>query len=196
MLYMMLFLKKRPKKLDIIACIAVFGGVICFFVDSLSRGGMLGNILALCAGATYGALFLLRSMPEGDAYSSVFWGSLWGAVAGFPFLLKETDFSVYVLLGIILLGIFQVGLGYILLCLGLQYVSPVTACLITGIEPVLNPILVAIFYHETVGPLSLIGAAVVIFSVVMYNIMQEKLDNSTHPENLAKERCIEQALDK
>lgn len=35
----------------------------------------------------------------------------------------------------------------------------------------LNPILVAIFYHETIGTLSLIGAVIVVGSVLGYNII-------------------------
>ena len=41
----------------------------------------------------------------------------------------------------ILLGVFQLGLAYALLTTGIRYIPPVTASLITGIEPVLNPIL-------------------------------------------------------
>lgn len=40
------FWKKRPQKLDLIACGVVLVGVLCFFVDSLEAGGMAGNILA------------------------------------------------------------------------------------------------------------------------------------------------------
>ena len=184
MLYMAVFLKKRPARLDVAACAVVFGGVLCFFLDGLSGGGMAGNVVAILAGASYGGMFLLRAMPEGDAYSSVFWGSLWGVVTGLPFLRGETDFSPSVLLGIFLLGVFQVGLGYILLCVGLQYTPPVTACLITGIEPVLNPILVAVFCRERIGLLALVGAVIVVGGVLAYNVLQarrEQLRAETRP---------------
>ena len=39
----------------------------------------------------------------------------------------------------LLLGVFQLGLAYALLTTGIRYIPPVTASLITGIEPVLNP---------------------------------------------------------
>ena len=41
---------------------------------------------------------------------------------------------------------------------------------------VLNPILVAVFYHEIIGPLSLLGAAVVVGGVVAYNVLRIKFD--------------------
>lgn len=173
-IYVLIFQHKKPRKLDLVACAVVFGGVICFFLDGLSGGGIAGNIIAILSGAAYGGVFMLRSMPEGDAYSSVFWGSVWGILTGLPFVAQETDFSPKVILCVVLLGLFQVGLGYILLCVGLQYTPPVTACLITGVEPVLNPTLVALLYHETLGPLSLVGAVIVVGGVIGYNLIDER----------------------
>ena len=69
---------------------------------------------------------------------------------------------------------FQVALAYILLAIGLKTTPPVMASLVSGIEPVLNPILVAVFYHETMGPFALIGAAVVVVGVVGYNVIQAR----------------------
>ena len=51
---------------------------------------------------------------------------------------------------------------------------PVTASLISGIEPVLNPLLVAVFYGEMLTPLSLVGAAIVFLSVIGYNLLRLK----------------------
>ena len=72
---------------------------------------------------------------------------------------------------ILFLGILQLGLSYVFLTKGLETTPPITASLISGIEPVLNPLLVAIFYGEMLTPLSLIGAAVVFLSVLTYNLL-------------------------
>ena len=162
---------KKPQKLDLVACGMVLGGVLLFFVDSLSAGGMLGNVLALLSGISYAGVFLMNDMPESDAISSVFWGDIISAVVGLPFLGYETEFSFNTVIALIVLGIFQVGLAYILLTEGLKTTPPVTASLVSGIEPVLNPILVAVFYHEMIGPIVLIGAMVVVGSVVLYNVI-------------------------
>ena len=37
--------------------------------------------------------------------------------------------------------------------------------------PIFNPILVAVFYGELMGPLSLLGAAIVICGVAGYNVL-------------------------
>jgi len=42
------------------------------------------------------------------------------------------------------------------------------------VEPILNPILVAAFYGETMGSFALIGAGVVVAGVVGYNVLKVK----------------------
>ena len=172
--FSMLFWKRKPRRLDVAACAVVFGGVMCFFVDSLDMGGGLGNFVALCSGIAYAGVFLMNDMPDSDPISSVFWGDVISAVTGLPFLMMETDFSLVPVTSLLILGVFQVAVGYILLTIGLKTTPPVVACLVSGIEPVLNPILVALFYREQVGPFALAGAAVVIVGVVGYNVLQAR----------------------
>lgn len=170
------FWKRRPKKLDIFTCVLVLVGVLCFFMDSLKMGGMVGNVLALLSGLTYAGVFLLNDLPDSDPICSVFWGDVLSVFIGLPFLLQETAFTPTAITSVIILGAFQVGLAYILMCKGLKTTPAVTASLISGIEPVLNPVLVAIFYKEEVGIMALVGAVIVIGSVVGYNVLKAKTE--------------------
>lgn len=177
MLFSALFFHRRPQRLDVAACAVVFGGILFFFLDSLEMGGGAGNIVALLSGVAYAGVFLMNDMPGGDAISSVFWGDVISAVTGLPFLFQETEFTATALTSLVILGVFQVGVAYVCLCIGLKTTPPVTASLVSGIEPVLNPILVALFYGETVGTFALIGAVIVIGGVVGYNVLQAR-DNT------------------
>ncbi len=170
-----LFWKRRPKKLDVITCIIVLAGVVCFFLDGLEMGGMAGNVLALLSGLTYAGVFLLNDLPNSDPISSVFWGDVLSILTGLPFLLQETVFTPTVITSVVILGAFQVGLAYIFMCIGLRTTPAVSASLITGIEPILNPILVAVFYREAVGSLAVVGAVIVIVSVVVYNVLKANM---------------------
>ena len=178
MLITLLVFRRRPSRLDVITCAVVFGGVVFFFIDSLEVGGGLGNLLALLSGLAYAGVFLLNDLPDSDAISSVFWGDVLSALTGLPFLVKETDFSPTAITSLLVLGVFQVAVAYILLTIGLQTTPPVTASLVSGIEPVLNPILVAVFYGEQMGPMAIIGAAIVISGVVIYNVCRAKQPKS------------------
>ena len=173
-LFSALFWRRKPGRLDLLACGIVFGGVLFFFADSLEMGGGLGNVLALLSGVAYAGVFLMNELPDSDAISSVFWGDVLSAVTGLPFLLGEAKLEPIALTSLLVLGVFQVAVAYILLTIGLKTTPPVTASLVSGIEPVLNPILVAVFYHETVGTLALAGAATVIVGVVGYNVIRAR----------------------
>ncbi len=167
----MLFFARRPSRLDLISCAAVLGGVLCFFLDSLTSGNVAGDVIALASGVCYAGVFMLNDLPDSDPLSSIFFGHMISAVVGLPFLMGETDFSLPTLTSLVILGVFQVGLAFLLLTIGLRTTPPVTACLVSGIEPVLNPILVALFYHEYISTLAVIGAVIVIGSVLTYNVL-------------------------
>ena len=168
--FMWIFFKERPKRVDIIASAAVFVGIICFFIDGLSSGNMLGNVVAVLSGVAYAGVFMMNSFEKSDSLSSIFLGQALSALIGIWFVFGETDFGVTAVGCILALGIFQVGLAYIFMSKGLEEVPAVTASLTTAIEPILNPLLVAVFYHEMITPLSLVGAVIVIAAVVGYNV--------------------------
>ena len=50
LLFSLIFFRRKPTRLDIAACVVVFGGIVFFFMDSLSVGGGLGNLIALLSG--------------------------------------------------------------------------------------------------------------------------------------------------
>ena len=183
-LFSALFFRKKPQKLDLAACAVVLGGILFFFLDSLEMGGGLGNVLALLSGVSYAGVFLMNDMPDSDAISSVFWGDVLSAVTGLPFLAHETEFTATAVFSLVILGAFQVGVAYVLLCIGLKTTPPVTASLISGIEPVLNPILVAIFYKEAIGAYAMVGVAIVIGGVVAYNVLKLKLGAKAQHSNI------------
>ncbi len=174
MLFSILFFGKKLSKLDVITCICVFFGILCFFLEGLGGGNIWGDLIALLSGVTYAGIFLMKELPDSDAISSVFWGDVLSAVTGLPFLFQETEFTGSAVGSLLILGVFQVAVAYILLTEGLKTTPPVTASLVSGIEPVLNPVLVAVFYREYIGPMSFVGAVIVVGSVIVYNVLLER----------------------
>ena len=168
--FMWIFFKEKPKRVDIMASAIVFAGIICFFVDGLSSGNMLGNVIAVLSGVAYAGVFMMNSFEKSDSLSSIFLGQALSAVTCIWFVFGETDFGITAVGGILALGIFQLALAYIFMAKGLEEVPAVTASLTTAIEPILNPLLVAVFYREAVTPLSFVGAIIVISAVVGYNV--------------------------
>lgn len=161
----LIFFHKKPRRKEIFGMIFICAGILCFFCDSLSSGNMLGNVLALASGLFYGILFMINSMKGGDALSSVFIGQIIGFLCFSPFSLK-CSWDLQNFLSILWLGAFQVGFAYLFFSLGTALITPLQASLVTGLEPVLNPMLVALAGYERLTSLSLVGAAIVIGSVL------------------------------
>ena len=117
---------------------------------------------------------MLNSFEKGDAFSSVFFGQVMSAVLLSPLVRFETDFSPSTLAAVFILGSVQVGLAYIFFTTGTRYTDPVAASIINAFEPILNPILVAVFYGEMLGRLSTIGAGIVICGILAYSLQKLK----------------------
>lgn len=169
-LYLALFFKQKPRRADLLACAVVFAGMVCFFLESLSAGGMGGNVLALVAAATYAIVFMVNLFPGADSMSSYFWAQVMGAAVGLPWLLTEPNQSAGSWLAILLMGAVQISLAYQLMSRGLKTTRPVAANLICMTEPILNPLWVAVFYGETMGPLAVLGMVVVMAGLTVYNL--------------------------
>ena len=174
MILMYLIYHARPKKTDMITCTIVLAGVCLFFVDGIRTGNWLGNLLALISGVCYAGVFLMNTGKNADALSSCFLGQLAAGILFTPLCAGETDFSLPVIAAVLALGIIQVGGAYILFSEGIKNTPAVSASLITGLEPIMNPAWVAIFYGETISGLALIGAVIVLSTILVYNVRMSR----------------------
>jgi len=148
MIMVYFFFGKKPSTAGAISILIVLAGILCFFFEGMSTGRWLGDAIALLSGVFYAGVFMLNSFEKGDALSSVFLGQLLCGIVLSPLIFKETDFSAPVLWSVFFLGAVQVGLAYIFFTYGTKYIDPLTASIINAIEPILNPLLVAVFYGE------------------------------------------------
>ncbi len=172
-LFLWLVFKRKPSRKAVLACAAMFGGIICFFFDQITLNGTIGNLFAIFSGATYAMVFLFKTVDGMDFESSMLFSFFLSFVLCLPSFAMESSYSAADFLWVVLLGVFQMGLAFYLLGKGFEYISPVTASLTSTIEPILNPVLVAIFYGETLGLLSVIGAAVVLSASLVYNLSEQ-----------------------
>ncbi len=173
-LLMAVIFRVRPKRLDVITCAAVLCGVCLFFVDGVQAGNWLGNLLALLSGVCYAGVFMMNTGKNADALSSCFLGQLTAGILFSPLCAAETDFSLPAVAAVLALGAVQVGGAYILFSEGIKQTPAVSASLITGLEPIMNPTWVALFYGETITGLSFAGAVIVVGAIIVYNILMSR----------------------
>ena len=169
--------RQRPLKKDIFVVCAAVVGIVLFFLDDLNPGDMLGNIIALGAGLTLGIFFVFgsKSTSIDENMSAIFMGNFITFLVGIPFyFLYPPTFTVQSVLSILVLGIFQLGVPYILYGIAIRDCPPLTASLISMFEPLLNPLWVFLVMGETPGIMALIGGLIVVVTITLYSISNIK----------------------
>jgi len=166
------FLGERTGWIDWLAVALSVGGIALFFRDSLSSQALWGDALAVLSGVTLAWMVLfLRKQKAGAPMESVLLGNILAALASIPFLWGEAP-SIKGWAGLILLGVFQLGLSYALYATAIRHVTAVEAVLFSTLEPILNPIWVLLLIGERPGPWALAGGALVVTAITARGLFQ------------------------
>lgn len=172
-------LKEKIKKLDILSILTVFAGISIFFTSSIGNGQMFGNFLAVLSGISLACVVLcLKSTGGKDEVQMIFYGNMLTFFICLPFF-GNIDFTIQSFSSILFLGVFQLGLAYIIYAKAVQYVSSIDAVLIPIIEPLFNPIWVMIFAKEYPSFQAVIGGIIVLMAIVGRNIILTKSQKSS-----------------
>ncbi|OGO77627.1 MAG: hypothetical protein A2Y23_11775 [Clostridiales bacterium GWB2_37_7] len=164
-------LRERVALKDWITISVTLIGVVLFFLDSFSLGGLMGNILAIASGFCF-ALFIVcsRQQKEGSPMETILLGNIVTAVVSMPFVIN-TNYDMTSIVGIASLGIIQFGIPYVLYGIAIKHISALDAVMIAAIEPILNPIWVLIFWGEKPGAWAILGG-IIVLAAVTYNCIQ------------------------
>lgn len=173
-----LIFHQKFRKGDIITVAVTSIGISLFFLDKLSGGYMIGNLVAIAAGLAFATMFVTTGNADKDSLASgILLGHLLTAVVGIPFVFfYETPVSMPIIGAILIMGIFQLGIPYILYGMAIRKCSPLACSLISVIEPLLNPVWVFLINKEAPSQFALIGGAIVISAVTAWSIWSSKTE--------------------
>ena len=173
LLFSALIYGRRFSRADVTAVGLTLAGISLFFLGQFDAGRMIGNLVAVAAGASMGVMYMLMGeVTEAERLSSVLIGEAFTFLVGVPFLfLYPPAVTAVPAAFIVILGIFQLGIPYILYSLAAGKCSPLACCLLGALEPLLNPLWVLLFYGEKPGVFALIGGAVVIATVTVWSML-------------------------
>lgn len=169
-----IYRRKAPKKKQCLVVLMAFSGMILFFFDRLQGGQLLGNLVAICAGLTFSGVFFINSLPEASSPDSSMLAFFLSFLISIPFLGDVHMLDTVAVLALLGLGIFQVGLAYVLFAKGTKLTSPVSASLIGLMEAILNPIWVYLVFGEAIGKYALAGSGIILLAVVLNTIWSAK----------------------
>jgi drug/metabolite transporter (DMT)-like permease len=157
----------------------VLAGMTLFFLDSLTPGGVWGNITSIGAGFCFAwfILFMRRQKDESPLETPLL-GNMLAAVVGIPFMFG----SMPGLIGwgaLVALGVVQLGLSYILFAKAVKHATALDSIFVPIIEPLLNPVWVFLLLGERPGRWAIMGGVIVLSAVTVRSMMmvRERMPN-------------------
>lgn len=165
-LFSRIVLREKVTKLNGLALSAGMLGVAVISLDSAGEPEMAGVLLALLSGLLFAAYMI--NLQRTTNVSPIYLTWINNAVCALLLLLvvKSQLVLTWDQLGILaVMGAVQLGLPYFLFSKGLQTVSLQEASLIALIEPVLNPIWVAVTVGEIPSTATLTGGGMILMGL-------------------------------
>jgi drug/metabolite transporter (DMT)-like permease len=166
------FLKEKPSKLDWISIVVTLGGMMLFFREGLASRSFLGDLLAALSGITIAWMTLfLRKQKDARPLESLLLGNVLTALCGLPFMFVGPAPDIKGWAGLLFLGVFQLGLAYLLFGTAVRHVTALEAILVSTLEPILNPVWVVLLIGEVPSPWALAGGALVLTVITARGVL-------------------------
>ena len=176
-LFCWMFYGQRPSLRDVATAALIMLGVVLCFVDKLGGGRLMGNLLAILSAVTFALVFFCARMPDTNPTDYSYLGLLLCVPSSlFGFFDPAMSADPRQWLAVVGLGVCLAG-GYGFISAAMGKVSPITTVLLSNLEPVLNPIWVALFLPElgeVPGGLALLGSAIVLVTAAVYSLTGER----------------------
>ena len=181
-LYSLLFYGEKIKKSELLVVLFTLVGVALFFFDRLQAGYVLGNCVAILSGMLMAGMFMaIGSLKGEERFTAVLIGQAFAFLVGLPFCFGgKLDFSAQAVISILVLGVFQLGLSYILYAKSADFCPPLACCLLGALEPLLNPVWVFLFNGERPGIFALIGAVIVVGAITIWCVYKAREEETAH----------------
>ena len=180
-----LILKEKFRSADMFTVIVCLLGMGLFFFETpnaqnnLATNLFAGNIAGLVSGVCLGLYFVFLRHPRSLKFNpalSVFYGNIIIVIFMLPFIFNSPQLPTSIdLLAISYLGIFQIGIAYLLFTYGVaKGVRSLDASVIGFIEPLLNPVWVFLFVGERPGSWAILGGLVIISAIIFHTLYARK----------------------
>jgi drug/metabolite transporter (DMT)-like permease len=172
-------INERLRAHDALPLAISIGGIAVLFFGNSGSGETKGLLLGIVAGAFYGTFFVwMRRIRYADAFAITFVNCL-GVAVLLAFVPSVWDVGPEEIALLIVMAAVQFALPYVLFTRGIAHVPGAEASLIALIEPVLNPVWVALLYGEDPSLATIIGGAIILAGLIIrYAVFREAEDSS------------------
>lgn len=166
-----LLLKERVRRADLAVIALMAAGLSLFFsgadtatalAPDPARGNLIGAVTGLTWAITIAGLRWLSRENEAAGVATAAIGNLLAAVSTVAFAWPLAAARPLDWVAVTYLGVFQIGLAYVLLARGLRGVPALEASLLILVEPALNPVWAGLLHSEWPASLSILGGGLIL----------------------------------
>lgn len=173
------FLHKKTDKKDIIFTIVMMCGMILFFMDDVSVGNMVGNVIAILSGVAMALSNMYAHYSGVDVREYGMINCLIAiAVAVIVVPFAHPQLTAVSGTAILFYGIFCSGIPMVLMAKGAPHIKPLGISMILMIEPIFGPIWVALAVKEFPGKIAMVGAGIVLLALIVNGLYPMLLDKA------------------
>lgn len=171
--------RKLPKFYQWIVIAIALTGMVIFFYDSFSFDSILGNVLAIVSGAFFGLQFYLNTKDQALPETSMASQFIMTIIFMMIDIALSPSFHVTAREAGIMLaaGIIQSAMAGFFFAKCIQLIPAFTANVICMSEIVFAPLWAFILLGETFTPASLMGACLIVCSLLFNSYQEMKLRN-------------------
>lgn len=178
-----LYKRKANSKIIIGILVCIIGVILVIGADLsvIFQGRWIGYLLAIGAVFSWNIYnFITASLDEYDgltlSMTQMICTTLILIPLAFPSMPAASEFDMKIILGLLWIGLFDSGFGYLILVYGLQKLGPTTSSLYSNFLPVTTAFFGVLFLGEKLTALQIIGGIIVIAAGFIVIREKGKLD--------------------
>ena len=189
--FAVLFRHRKARLAELLLTLAVFAGCAISFLDSLDFTRLLGNALALASAFTFAGQIIIMNDQDCDTEDTAILSNILSFLICLPFFFTEKlAFDAKNIVWLLIMAVFQYGLANALFARNIHRVDPVEASILLTLEPIFNPIPVAIFCGEKMGLLAILGSVIVIAAVTLHGLLPHWEEKKTAKKQVLSEKKV------
>ena len=178
-------LRERVRAADVVATFGCLLGMALIVAERVSGRGHTGDLVAILSSWGFAGVPLLMRLDAKDASAEVpvagpllamVVGNVMACIICAPSMISEVahpiSASAWAMLAY--LGVFQIGVAYVLYGAAVNAMPALRSTLLAMIEPVLNPLWVALVRGERPSAMAAVGGAVIVLSVTLQAGMRRR----------------------